>query len=67
MRQPPAGWHTLTPLPRSTHRREQQFDPPVQGVPPWSQLPAAPPVAFVQRPGFGAVASQSPEQQSSPR
>lgn len=34
MRQPPASWQTFTPLPGSTHSREQQVEDPLQGVPP---------------------------------
>jgi hypothetical protein len=63
MRQPPAAWQTVTPLPGSTQRREQQFEDPVQGLPPWTQ----PPEGSWQRPvGPPAVRSHSPEQQSSP-
>jgi hypothetical protein len=64
IRQPPAGWQTFVPLPRSTQSRVQQFEPLSQGVPSWPQ----PPGASSQRPGVVAVApAQSPEQQSSPR
>lgn len=62
MRQPPAGWQTLAPLPGSTHRREQQLDGPSQGLPPWTQ----PPGGSKHRPGVPALVSQSPEQQSVP-
>jgi hypothetical protein len=62
MRQPPAGWHTLAPLPGSTHRREQQLDGPAQGLPPWTQ----PPGGSTQRPGAPALVSHRPEQQSVP-
>ncbi len=68
MVQPGAGWHTVTPVPRSTHSREQQLDAPEQGVPPCPQ----PPDGVMQRPGAvpGATPGpalpleQSPEQQS---
>ncbi len=62
IRQPPAGWQTFTPLPGSTHRREQQLVGPVQGLPPWTQ----PPDGSTQRPGVPPVVSHRPEQQSSP-
>lgn len=61
MRQPPAGWQTVTPAPRSLQRRLQQPDGPVHGSPPCVQ----PPGASSQRPACVAVApAQSPEQQS---
>lgn len=63
MRQPPAGWHTRVPLPRSTHLRVQQFESLSQGTPSCVQ----PPGASSQRPGAPPVALQSPEQQSSVR
>jgi hypothetical protein len=47
MRQPAAGWQTLVPLPRSTHRRVQQFELLSQGTPSCVQ----PPDASSQRPG----------------
>ncbi len=47
MVQPGAGSHTFTPDPRSAQTREQQFEAPVHGVPPWPQ----PPVGVRQRPG----------------
>jgi hypothetical protein len=62
IRQPPAVWQTVTPLPGSTQSREQQLEGPVQGLPPWTQ----PPEGSMQRPGEPAVVSQRPEQQSSP-
>jgi hypothetical protein len=62
MRQPPAGWHTFTPLPGSTHRREQQFEAPVHGFPPCTQ----PPEGSLQRPGTPPLVSQIPPQQSLP-
>jgi hypothetical protein len=61
MRQPAAGWQTVVPLPRSTHRRVQQFEPLSQGVPSWPQ----PPGASRQRPALPPVAEHRPEQQSS--
>jgi hypothetical protein len=45
----------------STQSRVQQLEAPVQGAPSWLQ----PPEGRTQRPGLGATASQSPEQQSS--
>lgn len=64
MRQPPAGWQTVTPLPRSTHRRVQQFEAPAQGSPSEVQ----PPDGLTQRPGVvvGVVElfEHPPEQQS---
>jgi hypothetical protein len=62
IRQPPAAWQTVTPLPGSTHRREQQLDGPSQGLPPWTQ----PPGASMQRPVEPVERSHRPEQQSSP-
>jgi hypothetical protein len=62
IRQPPAAWQTVTPLPGSTQSREQQFEGPSHGLPPWTQ----PPEGSMQRPGVPAVVSQRPEQQSSP-
>jgi hypothetical protein len=61
MRQPGAGLQTVTPEPRSTQVRVQQLEAPLQGLPSWLQ----PPGFRMQRPGAGATASQSPEQQSS--
>ncbi len=64
MVQPLEGWQTDTPVPRSTQRRVQQLDPPLQGVPSWPQ----PPEGVRQRPGVdcGVVApfEHMPEQQS---
>ncbi len=65
-RQPPATWHTVTPLPGSRQRREQQFESEVQGTPPWPQFPAAPPEGSTQRPGAPPVALHRPEQHSTP-
>jgi hypothetical protein len=42
-RQPPAGWHTVTPEPGSAQIREQQLLPPLQGLPSWVQPPPPPP------------------------
>jgi len=64
MRQPPAGWQTFVPLPRSTQSRVQQFEALVQGMPSCMQ----PPAGAVQRPGVVEVAPvQRPEQQSAAR
>ena len=65
MRQPPAGWHTVVPLPRSTQRRVQQFEGPSQGTPSCVH----PPAGARQRPGSAALAPglHMPEQQSSGR
>ncbi len=64
MRQPPAGWQTVTPLPRSTQRRVQQFDAPAHGLPTWVQ----PPETASQRPGVEDAVEvpveHPPEQQS---
>jgi hypothetical protein len=60
MRQPLAGLQTVTPAPMSTQSRVQQLEAPAQGLPSWLQ----PPDGRTQRPGFGEVALQSPEQQS---
>ncbi len=64
MRQPLAGWHTVTPLPRSTHRRVQQLEAPAHGSPSEVQ----PPEGATQRPGVAAgtvvPVEQPPEQQS---
>ncbi|HEX9398672.1 MAG TPA: hypothetical protein VF912_01080 [Anaeromyxobacter sp.] len=64
MRQPPAGSHTVTPVPGSVQERVQQFDAPSHGVPPWPQ----PPDGVRQRPGVAAgvvvPVEQPPEQQS---
>lgn len=60
MRQPPAGWQTVTPEPRSRQIRVQQLEAPAQGLPPWLQ----PPLGAVQRPGAPPVALHMPEQQS---
>jgi hypothetical protein len=62
IRQPPAAWQTVTPLPGSTQRREQQFDGPSHGLPPWTQ----PPEGSMQRPVEPVERSHRPEQQSSP-
>lgn len=63
IRQPPAGWHTVTPLPRSTHLRVQQFEFPPQGRPSSVQPE---PVGESQRPGvvLPAGTEQRPVQQS---
>ena len=50
MRQPLAGWHTVAPVPRSTHRRVQQLEAPAQGSPSVVQ----PPDGLTQRPGVAA-------------
>jgi hypothetical protein len=65
MRQPPAGWHTVVPLPRSTQRRVQQFEGPSHGTPSCVH----PPDGARQRPGSAALAPglHIPEQQSSLR
>jgi hypothetical protein len=65
IRQPLAGWQTVTPEPTSLHRRVQQFDAPAQGAPSWLQ----PPLGRRQRPGVGGLvcvagALHRPEQQS---
>lgn len=65
MRQPLAGWHTVTPAPTSLHRRVQQFDAPAQGAPSWLQ----PPLGATHRPGVAGLvcgdgALHMPEQQS---
>jgi hypothetical protein len=64
MRQPPAGWHTVAPLPRSTQRRVQQFDAPAHGLPSLVH----PPDGARQRPGVAAgvvvLVEHMPEQQS---
>jgi hypothetical protein len=64
MRQPPAGWQTVAPLPRSTQRRVQQFDGPEHGLPSLVQ----PPDGERQRPGVVAgvvvLVEHIPEQQS---
>ena len=59
-RHPVAGWQTWAPEPMSTQRFEQQFEPPLQGVPPWLQ----PPLASRHRPGCPPDAEQRFEQQS---
>src|SRR5690242_472788 len=64
MRQPPAGWQTITPLPGSSHTSEQQLDDPEHGFPSCVQPPAAPPVMVTQRPGLPPVAEQTPPQHS---
>jgi hypothetical protein len=59
--QPPAGWQTFVPLPRSTHLRVQQFESLVHGTPSCVQ----PPSGALQRPGEPSPSAvQSPEQQS---
>jgi hypothetical protein len=65
MRQPPAGWHTVVPLPRSTHFRVQQLEAPAHGTPSCVH----PPFGATQRPGSVALAPglHIPEQQSSAR
>jgi len=64
MRQPPAGWQTVTPAPRSLQRRLQQPEALEHGLPPWVQPPGASP----HRPGCPGVGwLHSPEQQSSVR
>jgi hypothetical protein len=65
IRQPLAGWQTVTPAPTFLHRRVQQFDAPEQGSPSWLQ----PPLGARQRPAVGgevcvAGAVHMPEQQS---
>ena len=65
IRQPLAGWQTVTPEPTSLQRRVQQFDAPAQGAPSWLQ----PPLGRRQRPGVGGLvcvagALHRPEQQS---
>ena len=60
MRQPLAGWQMVTPAPPAWQRRVQQLEEPEQGAPSWLQ----PPEGWTQRPGIGATALQSPEQQS---
>lgn len=63
MRQPLAGWHTVAPVPRSTHRRVQQLEAPEQGLPSDVQ----PPEGLTHRPGVvGTVEllEHRPEQQS---
>src|SRR5574342_829265 len=64
MRQPPAGWQIVAPLPGSKHRRVQQLLGPAQGLPSWVQLPAAPPEEARQRPGAPPLAEQRFPQQS---
>jgi hypothetical protein len=63
IRQPPEIWHTVTPLPGSTHMRVQQFEAPEQGTP--SSLQPDP-VGLRQRPetALPAATVQSPVQQS---
>jgi len=65
IRQPPDGWQTVAPVPRSTHFFVQQFESVAQGVPSRPQ----PPEASSQRPGSPGLAggAQRPEQQSSVR
>jgi hypothetical protein len=60
MRQPPDGWQTFVPVPRSTHLRVQQFESFSQGMPSCVQSPDA----SRQRPTPPAAAVQRPEQQS---
>lgn len=65
IRQPLAGWQTVTPEPTSLHRRVQQFEAPAHGAPSWLQ----PPLGSTQRPGVGGLvcvagAVHIPEQQS---
>jgi hypothetical protein len=63
IRQPPAGWHTFVPVPRSTQRRVQQPESLSHGTPSCPQ----PPAASWQRPGSPGAAGRAhrPEQQSS--
>jgi hypothetical protein len=64
IRQPPAGWHTVVPLPRSTQRRVQQLEGPSHGTPSCVQ----PPEGALQRPGDPLPSAlHMPEQQSSVR
>lgn len=60
MRQPPEGWQTFAPVPRSTHFFVQQFESPAQGYPSSAQ----PPGASMQRPGWPPLAEHMLEQQS---
>lgn len=64
MRQPPAGWHAVAPVPRSMQSRVQQFEAPAHGSP--SEV--HPPDGLTQRPGVWAgvvvPVEHPPEQQS---
>src|SRR5260370_7790447 len=55
-RQPPTGWHTVAPEPKSIQTREQQLAPPEQGLPAWRHPPPPPPL----------LASHTPTPPSSP-
>jgi hypothetical protein len=64
IRQPPAGWQTVAPVPGSRQSRVQQLEGPAQGLPSCVQLPAAPPDETRQRPALPSLAEQRLPQQS---
>lgn len=63
-RQPPTGWHTVAPEPKSTQTREQQLVPPEQGLPSWMQPPPPPPLIERHTPAPPSFAEHTFPQQS---